>query len=278
MANSSLESLLRKSISLKNDEAFKQDIYYLAQKVFSLPLEELVSRKNLVVNDNLFNKYLERYLNGEPLYYILNEAPFYGRNFYVDNRVLIPRNETEELVYLVKEQIRKRKLEEPRIIDIGSGSGCIAITLNLEVPSSHVTSVDISLEALEVAKKNNEALGARVNFYQSDCLNEVINRDEHFDVLVSNPPYIDRDNFVEQSVLDYEPHLALFADNKGLAIYERIFKDLDKVLSKEGMAFFEISPEQEKDLSSLIEQYLPGSRYEFIKDMNGFIRILSICR
>ena len=194
MANSSLENLLKKTINIKNDEAFKQDIYYLAQKVFSLSLEELISRKNLVVNDNLFNEYVERYLKGEPLYYILKEAPFYGRNFYVDNRVLIPRNETEELVYLVKNEIKKNHITKPRIIDIGSGSGCIAITLDLEIKEASLTSVDISLDALEVAKKNNEMLGAKVNFYQSDCLDEVINRGERYDVLAPDRITIPRPN------------------------------------------------------------------------------------
>lgn len=275
MANRNIKEILNNALLNNNEEAFKLDIYYLAQRVFSLSLEDMLT-KDVVVDDLVFNDCLNRYISGEPLYYILKEAPFYGRNYYVDNRVLIPRNETEELVYLTINRIKSKNISNPRILDIGTGSGCIAITLDLELIDSVVTGVDISLDALDVAKKNALNLNSKVNFYQSDCLNEVFNHKEKYHVVVSNPPYIDKDSFVEESVLKFEPHMALFAENRGLSLYERIFKDINFVLEDNGIALFEISPEQEESLILLIKKYLPTYKYEFVKDINNFIRFLII--
>lgn len=276
MANRLVKEILIDALKISDDEAYKQDIYYLAQKAFSLSLEELILKENEVVDDNIFNQYLKRYLDKEPLYYILGKAPFYKREFIVNNKVLIPRNETEELVYLTIKKIKEKKLTNPKIIDVGSGSGCISITLDKEIIDSLVTGVDISLEALEVAKANNKNLEANVNFYQSDCLKNVVKNKEKFNVLISNPPYIDKEQFVEESVLKYEPHLALFAEKKGLAIYEKIFLDLDLVLEEHGFAIFEISPDLKEGLIELLRLILPNYRYEFIFDINYFLRFLYI--
>ena len=274
MANRLVKDILLEALKINSDEAYKQDIYYLAQKAFSLSLEELILKENEIVDDAIFIQYLKRYLDKEPLYYILGKAPFYKREFTVNNNVLIPRNETEELVYLTLNKIKEKKIINPRIIDVGSGSGCISITLDKEIKDSFVTGVDISLEALKVAKTNNEELKANVNFYQSDCLKNVVKNKEKYDVLVSNPPYIDKEQFVEESVLKYEPHLALFAENKGLAIYEKIFLDLDLVLNENGFAFFEISPGLNDGLIKLINKRLPTYKYDFIFDINNFLRFL----
>ena len=276
MANRLVKEIFIDALKISDDEAYKQDIYYLAQKAFSLSLEELILKENEVVDDNIFNQYLKRYLDKEPLYYILGKAPFYRREFIVNNKVLIPRNETEELVYLTIKKIKEKKLTNPKIIDVGSGSGCISITLDKEIIDSLVTGVDISLEALEVAKANNKNLEANVNFYQSDCLKSVVKNKEKFNVLISNPPYIDKEQFVEESVLKYEPHLALFAEKKGLAIYEKIFRDLDLVLEEHGFAIFEISPDLKEGLIGLLRLILPNYRYEFIFDINHFLRFLYI--
>ena len=276
MANRLVKEILIDALKISDDEAYKQDIYYLAQKAFSLSLEELILKENEVVDDNIFNQYLKRYLDKEPLYYILGKAPFYRREFIVNNKVLIPRNETEELVYLTIKKIKEKKLTNPKIIDVGSGSGCISITLDKEIIDSLVTGVDISLEALEVAKANNKNLEANVNFYQSDCLKNVLKNKEKFNALISNPPYIDKEQFVEESVLKYEPHLALFAEKKGLAIYEKIFLDLDLVLEEHGFAIFEISPDLKDGLIELLRLILPNYRYEFIFDINHFLRFLYI--
>lgn len=274
MATKLINKIIQESLKINNDQAFKQDVYYLAQKAFNMSLEELFINENQEVDSKLFDDYFSRYLKGEPLYYILKEAPFYGKSFVVSPNVLIPRNETEELVLYVINYIKRNKLDNVTILDVGSGSGCIAITLDLEIKDSKVTSVDISKDALETAKKNNERLGANVNFYLSDCFDEVIKRKETYQVIVSNPPYIDRDSFVEKSVLDYEPHLALFADNKGLAILEKLIMDIDKVLIDKGLAIFEISPEQEENLKNIAQKYIPSYQIEFIKDINNFVRFM----
>lgn len=274
MATRLIKEIIKEALQIKEDQAFKQDVYYLAQKAFCISLEELLINENKEVDDTLFNEYFKRYLKGEPLYYILKEAPFYGKTFSVNSKVLIPRNETEELVLYVINYVKRNKLDNVTILDVGTGSGCIAVTLNLEIKDSKVTGVDISNDALETAKKNNERLDANVNFYLSDCFDEVIKRKETYQIIVSNPPYIDRDSFVEKSVLDYEPHLALFADNKGLAVLEKLIMNIDKVLIDKGLAIFEISPEQEENLKNIAHKYIPSYQIEFVKDINNFVRFM----
>ncbi len=274
MATNSLENILNTALSYSNDNAFRQDVYYLAQKVFSLSYSDLLIERQKIFDDTIFIQYLNRYLNGEPLYYILKEAPFMGFDFVVNQNVLIPRNETEELTKLLIDEINDNNINKARIIDVGCGSGCISISLDLLIKDSNVTGVDISSQALKVSKENSQRLNAKVNFYLSDCLDEVIKRNEHFNYLISNPPYIDRNSFVEKSVLDYEPHLALFADNKGLAIIEKILNDIDKVLLPKGKAYFEISPEQVDDLIAIIKSILPNYNFSFKKDINNFTRFL----
>lgn len=274
MAIRKLDDVLKEALNRNEDQAFKQDVYYLAQKVFSLSLEEIFLKNDTLVDDELFSSYFKRYQDKEPLYYILGEAPFYGRYFKVNSFVLIPRNETEELVYYAIQESKKIKKEKINIADIGVGSGCISITLALEIDNSIVLGVDISKEALDVAKENNNILNANVEFLCGDCLDPLIDNNIKVDLLISNPPYIDVNSFVEESVLRYEPHLALFAENKGLAIYEKIIKKLDEVLNPSGVALFEISPEQEDDLIKLINRYLKNYQYRFIKDINNFVRFL----
>lgn len=274
MATKLINKIIQESLKINNDQAFKQDVYYLAQKAFCISLEELLISENKEVDDTLFNEYFKRYLKGEPLYYILKEAPFYGKTFSVNSKVLIPRNETEELVLYVINYVKRNKLDNVTILDVGTGSGCIAVTLNLEIKDSKVTGVDISNDALEVAKMNNDKLNGKVTLYKSDCFDEVITRKETYQVIVSNPPYIDRDSFVEKSVLDYEPHLALFADNKGLAVLEKLIMNIDKVLIDKGLAIFEISPEQEENLKNIAHKYIPSYQIEFVKDINNFVRFM----
>ena len=274
MATRLIKEIIKEALQIKEDQAFKQDVYYLAQKAFCISLEELLINENKEVDDTLFNEYFKRYLKGEPLYYILKEAPFYGKTFSVNSKVLIPRNETEELVLYVINYVKRNKLDNVTILDVGTGSGCIAVTLNLEIKDSKVTGVDISNDALEVAKMNNDKLNGKVTLYKSDCFDEVITRKETYQVIVSNPPYIDRDSFVEKSVLDYEPHLALFADNKGLAILEKLIMNIDKVLIDKGLAIFEISPEQEENLKNIAHKYIPSYQIEFVKDINNFVRFM----
>lgn len=173
-----------------------------------------------------------RMMAGEPVAYLLGKREFYGLDFFVDRRVLIPRPETEHLVEKILSYHRPLPLKDGtsahlRILDVGTGSGCIAIVLAKHLPSAQVTGVDISEEALEVAKKNAEMHGVseRVKFFQSDLLASV---QGPFDVVVANLPYIGekRFSFVSKSAVDYEPHVALFGGDDGLGLYRKFFEQL----------------------------------------------------
>ncbi len=266
-----LKDLMRKTLSLSEDQVFKEDIFYLLEKTFSLSREELFIKDDLLIEESEFNKRVQEYLDGKPLYYIIGKAPFYRRDFIVKEGVtLIPRNETEELVYYVINRVSTSP--NLSILDIGTGTGCIALTLDKELNNPLVDAIDISLETLEVAKENNKELNGKVNFFLGDCFAPI--NDKKYDIIVSNPPYIKRGNFVGESVLKYEPELALFAEEDGLVIYHKIIKDIDKHLNDNGFAIFEISPDLEEGLTKLIKEYIPSYSYEFIKDINNFVRFL----
>lgn len=183
---------------------------------------------------------LQRLRKNEPIQYIRKMAIFLGRSFYVAPGVLIPRPETEELVELIaKENLN----DAPRILDIGTGSGCIAISLSLIIPQAQVTAWDISEEALAVARRNNEVLGSAVSFQQKDVLAE-IDSEQRFDIIVSNPPYVTESEKadMEPNVLDWEPELALFVpDNDPLRFYRRIAVLGRKLLNPGGKLYFEIN-------------------------------------
>lgn len=278
MAIRPLKEVLSDALRKPTDDAYRQDVYYLAQKIFGLTLNDICLKREISVEDSLFLKALDRYEKGEPLYYILGSAPFLGRMFSVDRRVLIPRNETEELVAEAGEAIRKSKIKNPDIVDVGTGSGCIAVTLSLEFPDAHIDATDLSSEALTLAKENNDRLGGKVDFYRSDVLEEVIRRKKKYDVLISNPPYIAPGSFVAESVRDYEPGIALFAEDKGLAVYRKIFAQMPEAMKDNAMAFFEISPEQQEDLTDIVRNALPDYTYSFKRDINGYTRFLIVKR
>jgi len=182
---------------------------------------------------------LKRIKKQEPIQYILGESWFYGRKFSVNSSVLIPRSETEELVYWIKEQ-HSGKL---KILDIGTGSGCIPISLNLEIPKSEVYGLDISETALQVDKQNAIDLQAKVDFVKCDILTDEIPFGD-LDIIVSNPPYI-RDlekELMLPNVLDHEPHLALFVPNTdALRFYKAITEKAKKALKPQGWLYFEIN-------------------------------------
>ncbi|MDE6009913.1 MAG: peptide chain release factor N(5)-glutamine methyltransferase [Muribaculaceae bacterium] len=185
---------------------------------------------------------LERLGNGEPLQYILGEARFYGMDLQVNPATLIPRPETEELVDLVVSSTRG--LRDLRVLDVGTGSGAIAIALSRNMEFPEVTALDISGEALEVARANAARLHARINFLQADIFTWQP-LPETFDIIVSNPPYVmeSEKKDMERHVLEYEPHTALFVpDDDPLLFYRRIAETGRSALSRDGMIFFEINP------------------------------------
>lgn len=265
------------SIKLNNyEDVSLKDIVYLIKETFSLDEVSFILNENNLYEEDLLKDKLNLLFLGMPVEYVLGYRYFLGRKFLVTKDTLIPRNETEELVLYTKDLIKKENFISPSIVEVGTGSGCIAITLSLDCVSNVVHSIDLSSSALKVAHINNNNLGGNVTFFNGDTLEPVLNN--KYDVLISNPPYIDVDTYVQDSVIKYEPHMALFADNHGLEIYEKIFKNVNKVMNEHALLTFEISPDLVKGLTLLKEKYLPDFSIEFKKDMNGLVRFLFLIR
>lgn len=196
----------------------------------------------------------ERLASGEPMQYIIGHTDFFGRDFRVDPRVLIPRPETEELV----DRIRRAEQSAQQILDIGTGSGCIAISLALELPTARVAALDLSAEALEVARRNAEKLGARVEFHQGDALHDLERQfpRETFDVIVSNPPYVPASDraTMHRNVVEHEPSLALFVpDEDPLRFYRAIARAGQTLLKEGGALYFEIYHALSEEMIRLVE-------------------------
>lgn len=212
---------------------------------------------------------IKRLESGEPVQYIVGNVDFYGNIFEVNKNVLIPRFETEELVSLTYQKIKNKK--NLNIVDLGTGTGCIAITL-AKLLNIKVDAVDISKEALEVAKRNALNNKVEINFYLGDML-EPLNK--KYDVIISNPPYIAYDEEIMEIVKNNEPHLALYAENKGLACYEKILSNCGKYINKNALIAFEIGAKQANDIIDIANKYL-DCETEVLKDLNGFDRIIFI--
>ncbi len=184
---------------------------------------------------------------------------FYGYDYIVNENVLIPRPETEELVGLVL-QVFDDKFSDRQSVetfDVATGSGAIGITLALEESRMHVTASDISQEAIEVAKQNKEKFNANVEFIVGDMLQPFIDNQLHCDILVCNPPYIPQEETMEHSVVDYEPHVALFGGEDGLKFYRDVFEKADQVLNPGGFLAFEMGYQQGEALKQLALEYFP---------------------
>lgn len=214
---------------------------------------------------------------GIPVQHLLGYEMFYGRKFKVNSDVLIPRPETEELVQYVIGQINKHEKKPLTIADIGTGSGVIACTLALELPQATVYATDISEAALTVAKQNAGNLQANITFLQGDFLQPLIDQQLKADIIVSNPPYIAESEKTSMSdtVRQYDPALALFAADNGLAAYRSIVKSLPNVLKEQALVAFEIGYQQGKAVQQLILQQFPKSEIAIIPDINGKDRIIS---
>lgn len=207
-----------------------------------------------------------------PAQYITGQAYFRDLTLAVDSRVLIPRPETEELVELMLQENGRAGL---RVLDIGTGSGAIALSLARHGQGWQVTASDLSADALAVARHNAAALGLPVTLVQSDVFDQI---EGAFDIIVSNPPYIayeDTDE-VGQNVLHHEPHMALFADKAGLAIYEKIVSGAAAHLSKEGKIYLEIGYKQGAAVAQLFQEAFPGKRVRVLKDAFGQDRMVVV--
>ncbi|SEG21833.1 [protein release factor]-glutamine N5-methyltransferase [Bryocella elongata] len=218
----------------------------------------------------------------EPLQYLTGVQEFFGRPFEVSADVLIPRPETEQLVEAVLAWVRGRSLASPQILDVGAGSGAIAVTLALELPQAHVTAVDLSPAALRVARRNGEQLGAGVRWLESNLLAALGPEPDGFDIIASNPPYIplsDKPTLAHE-VLAHEPHLALFAGDDGLEVYRRLIPQAHHALRRHGLLAMEFGFGQREALRELFAaQTSPAgdalwSEPKFLDDYAGIPRVV----
>jgi release factor glutamine methyltransferase len=235
----------------------------------TLNLDRRISESELLK----FHFALKRLMAGEPLQYVLGKCYFYGQDFKVNPAVLIPRPETEELVSKILET---EKRTAPRVLDIGTGSGCIAISIQLKKPLWRVVAIDVSEEALEIAKTNGRELHAEVQFEKLDILSEV--PEGNFDIIVSNPPYIPQQEMSQMNdrVVKHEPALALFTpDENPLIFYRRIVELAAQKLNPGGSVWFEIHEGKKEELMTMLDAMVRGE-YHFYQDLQGKDRILHL--
>ncbi len=207
--------------------------------------------------------------NNEPVQYIMGYEYFVGHKLKVNENVLIPRFETEELVHKILETYDELfDGAEVSAVDVGTGSGAIACAVTMEEPKISMSASDISESALEVAKANSENLGAGVKFYQGDMLQPLIEAGVKVDILISNPPYIPDEEVVESLVKDNEPHVALFGGSDGLHFYDVILKGAHKLVKERNFIAFEHGFNQGKAIRDLALKYFPNADVTTHKDMN----------
>jgi release factor glutamine methyltransferase len=233
---------------------------------FDKPLtkEELAKFKQLIL----------RRANREPLAYILGSRGFWRYDFEVTPAVLIPRADSEIIVERALEILKENAWSSPQVLDIGTGSGCLAISIALDYREAKVTAVDLSKEALVIAKKNAEKLKASVQFIQSDLMAAL--KGKTFQMIISNPPYISENELkaVQPEVREFEPHSALFSANIGMSHYENILKNAGQYLSEDGVLMLEIGDFREKALLELAKNYFINSNVS--RDLNGSPRLLEL--
>lgn len=212
---------------------------------------------------NIIEAY-KRLEDGEPVQYIVGNVDFYGNKIKVNKDVLIPRFETETLVEKTINYIKKYFDKNVDVLDIGTGSGCIAIALLKEI-NCNMDACDISNKALDIARINAQNNNCNINFYKSDFLNNI---DKKYDVIISNPPYISYNEEIEDVVKNNEPHLALYSDNDGLKSYEEIINNIEKNLKGKAIIAFEIGRTQGIYIKNLIENRLKNTRVLIEKDLS----------
>lgn len=275
----------REVLKIAQEQCEKEGIIAQSAVFLLLELSEMESHNLYYEYDNemddelneRFQEALQRLLKQEPLQHILGYEYFYGYKFKVNEDVLIPRPETEELVANVladyDEYFHGQKV---CAIDVGSGSGAIAISLKKEEDNLQMYASDISEKAVAVAKENAQALGVDVTFLVGDMLQPFIDENIKVDILVSNPPYIPVEEQMEKSVVDFEPHVALFGGEDGLKFYRMIFEDAHKVIKEKAILAFEMGYNQKEAMEEEARKYFPTDRMETVKDLNGKNRMFFI--
>lgn len=216
---------------------------------------------------------LKRLNIGEPIQYIIGNVDFYGYKIMVNKNVLIPRFETEELVDYAIKYIKKYFVNNIDILDIGTGSGCISISLKKSLDNINMYATDISNNALDVARKNAEYNDADISFINTNLYDNI---DKKFDCIISNPPYISYDEEIMDIVKNNEPHIALYAQDEGLYYYNEILKNIKNILKDKYLICFEIGANQADKIKKIINKYLPNSNIAIKKDLQGRDRMIFI--
>ena len=226
-------------------------------------------------NSELIYQKSKEIISGVPFQYVMNEAYFLNDNYYVDENVLIPRQETEQLIVEITKKIQDLQSFCPEYIcDLCTGSGVLAIEIKKRFPLAHVVATDVNEKVLNIARKNAKNKEKHITFEQGSIVEPLIGK-YRFDVLISNPPYIEDEIGVDQQVIKYEPHIALFA-KPGTYFYEIIFKNVNNIMKDKFLLGFEIGEDQVEKLKSLIDIYLKNVSYEFKIDLYNKPRFLLI--
>ena len=264
--------------NIQDEQEIESFFFILTEYLHNLKRVDVALNPNFELSDAAIEKWntiLADLQQEKPIQYITGEAWFYGLKFEVNENTLIPRPETEELVEWILNSLITQHPTPFTILDIGTGSGCIPISLKANLPQANVSAIDVSEKALEVAKRNAVSNKVEVNFIQSNIL-EVEDLNRHFDMIVSNPPYVRNleKEEIKKNVLDYEPHLALFVeDTDALLFYRKIAQLALKNLAQNGLLFFEINQYLGKETVELL-QNLGFKNIELKKDMYGNDRMI----
>lgn len=271
------EQALEKACSLLREQAKEESLAkFLLQYILEEDTQTFNENFNNVLDKSLEIKFfdlIDKHINTDmPLSHLVGFDYFYDRKFYVTKDVLSPRMETEELVYNVLMYIGRNR-KNLNVLDLCTGSGVIGITLKKEIPELEVTCSDISEEALKIAKKNSINLEADIEIIQSDLFENIYGK---YDLIVSNPPYIPHSDkkTISNNVLNYDPHLALFAEENGMYFYRKILENAKNYLNDNGVIFFEIGYDQKNYIEILANNN--NYKCKVIKDINGKDRIAII--
>jgi len=275
MAKTYVEVLSRASSFLEaaGKEGYAIEYLFLARKNWDKTHWLMHMREEISLADEaLIEKDLASLMKNVPPQYLLGYEYFFERRFKVTEDTLVPRPETEELVALC---LSMNDNTPKKVVDIGTGTGAIAVSLKLERPDWEMTAVDISEGALNVAAENARNLQARISFKQSDVLAEIT---EKQDIIISNPPYISQSEWdlMDESVRTYEPKTALFAENEGLAIYQKIAAESRECLQPNGMIFLEIGFRQGQSVKEIFQTVYPEKKVTIHQDMSGNDRMIVI--
>ena len=264
-----------KEIALKylkniNNNEFEANLFI--RDFFGLSLTDIHFNKEIECSQEEIDQFIELLnmrASGCPYNYIFKYKEFYNRRFYVDERVLIPRPETELLVEECINYYKRKTID--RYLDLCTGSGCIGISLASELNIKSVTLADISKDSLEVAKKNADIYNIDADFIESDLFSNIVGE---FDLITINPPYVplNRKRILDKTVIDYEPNLALFADNDGLSIIKKFIQEYDKYLTDDGLVLMEFDESQGDAISKLLEEKKVNFKiYKDYSNMDRFV-------